>query len=77
MLRFIAHPPFQHRLPALPWQLPISKDGRACWPCVWREALRGAGGAHMEQWPSGKKKEETPCLPVYASSAQFNPTVTF
>lgn len=71
-------PHFQHRLPASPWQLPIIKDGRACRPCVWREALRGAGGAHMEQWPNErKKKKETPCPPVCASSAHFNPTVTF
>ena len=73
---FSAPPHFQCRLTASPWQLPISEDGRACRPCVWREALRGAGGAHMEQWPSGKKKE-TLCPPVCASSAHFNPTVTF
>lgn len=57
---YSAPPHFQRRLTASPWQLPISKDGRACRPCVWREALRGAGGAHMEQWPSGEKKRNMP-----------------
>lgn len=41
-------------------------------PCVWRAAQRGAGGAHMEQWPSrGKKKKKkhaarlhVPAVPV-------------
>lgn len=55
---YSTHPHSRHQLPASPWQLPISKDGRACWPCVWRGALRGAGGAHMEQWPSKKKKRK-------------------
>lgn len=61
-------PHFQRRLPASPWQLPISKDGGACRPCVWREARRDAGGAHMEQWPSKKKKHSArlyvPAVPI-------------
>lgn len=67
---FSAPSHFQRRLTASPWQLPISKDGRACRPCVWREALRGAGGAHMEQWPSRKKKKKhsarlyVPAVPI-------------
>lgn len=61
---YSATPHFQRRLPASPWQLPISKDGGVCRPCVWREALRGAGGAHMEQWPGKKKKKKRNTLPA-------------